>query len=125
MADRPIRILHVDDDSAVREVTAALLARVGYEVESATDGQDACDKIALCSSPYDLVITDYLMPRQSGLELAKLLRERDFPGRIIVFSASLGESDIAEFLEIGVDAVVHKGTSVSTLLTAVRNAIAP
>lgn len=74
-APRP-RLLVVDDDAAIREVAAAMLAEEGYRVMTAEDGVEALELVAV--SPPDLVITDLRMPRMSGYELLKVLRAQ-FP----------------------------------------------
>jgi DNA-binding NtrC family response regulator len=52
----------------------ALLKRYGFEVEFATDGQDAIEKLAACSGDYQLVIMDLTMPRLSGHEAFSLMK---------------------------------------------------
>ena len=113
-------MLHVEDDTGVRQVTAALLTRAGYNVEGASDGEDAWSKIAPDLGAFDLIITDCGMPFLSGLEFVKRVGERNFPGRKIVYSSGLNEAAMAEFLALGVDAVVQKGTAARVLLSEVR-----
>jgi len=114
------RVLCVDDQPAVREVITAFLSNAGYNAESAVDGQDAWNKISPDLDAFKLVITDCQMPFLTGLELVKLLRQRNFPGRIIVFSSGLDDALTAEFLALGVDAIVPKGTSAAYLLLTVQ-----
>ena len=66
-------ILLVDDDEAVREVTAAILEDLGYSVIEAEDGAQGLDRAT--STPVDLVITDQNMPNMDGLTLVRSLRE--------------------------------------------------
>jgi CheY-like chemotaxis protein len=69
-------LLVVDDDAAIREVASGLLEDAGYAVATAEDGLEAL--AFLGRNPPDLVITDLRMPRMSGFELLKIMRER-FP----------------------------------------------
>src|SRR5579864_8798146 len=70
------RLLVVDDEEAIREVTSAMLAEQGYEILTAEDGLQALELLPqFCP---DLVVTDLRMPRMSGFELLKVMRER-FP----------------------------------------------
>ncbi|RMF61403.1 MAG: sigma-54-dependent Fis family transcriptional regulator [Calditrichaeota bacterium] len=69
------RVMVVDDEENIREVLSSYLQSLGYEVETATDGQDALDKYQ--EGMYDLVISDLLMPSIDGLELLKKIRARD------------------------------------------------
>ncbi len=67
------RILVVDDEGPLRRAVARMLAESGYDVVSATDGIDALELLELQDEPIDLVLTDVLMPRMSGVELASRL----------------------------------------------------
>ncbi|MCK6529298.1 sigma-54 dependent transcriptional regulator [Myxococcota bacterium] len=66
------RILVVDDEAANREALQRILARDGYDVESAASGDQAL--AALRASPFDLLLTDLKMPRMDGVELLRAAR---------------------------------------------------
>src|SRR5580704_13664278 len=68
----PHRILVVDDDTSQRQLNTAILTQAGYEVDGATDG--AAGLQALQSNYYDLLITDNVMPKMTGIEMLKSLR---------------------------------------------------
>ena len=85
-ADDPLqrgleRILLVDDEPAVMEMAARLLKRLGYKVTSQTDSVSALEVFRSNPGEFDLVITDYAMPKLTGLDFArKVLRIRpDMP----------------------------------------------
>ena len=61
------KILVVDDEKDIREITQIFLVLNGYEVNTAENGKDALDK--LLSSHYDVLITDLQMPKMGGMEL--------------------------------------------------------
>jgi len=65
------RILLVEDDAAVAAATTRILARVGYDVVHAEHGQAGLDALASAVLPYELVITDVVMPGMSGADLAR------------------------------------------------------
>jgi CheY-like chemotaxis protein len=66
------RILLVEDDSALRQFAKTVLARLGHTVIEAVDGENALEILTDKSVPNpDLVITDIVMPRLGGIELAK------------------------------------------------------
>jgi PleD family two-component response regulator len=69
--DHPCRILVVDDKPAIRRLNSELLMEAGYEVDAVADGVMAWD--ALKRNHYDLLITDNLMPKMSGIELLEKL----------------------------------------------------
>jgi PAS domain S-box-containing protein len=70
------RILLVEDEPALRRATARILTDHGYEVSVARDGVEALELIDASSTGFDLVLSDYAMPRMGGAELAGLLKER-------------------------------------------------
>lgn len=71
------RVLIVEDDEQLRDVLARMFQRTGYRVAVARDGQDAMQRFAEANGQIDLLVTDVVMPKRSGDELAALLmRER-------------------------------------------------
>lgn len=67
------RILAVDDSPSMRQMVGATLASAGYEVLTATDGEDAL-RVARSEVDIDLVITDVNMPNRDGISLVRELR---------------------------------------------------
>jgi two-component system cell cycle sensor histidine kinase/response regulator CckA len=67
-------VLVVDDEASVRRVARRLLERAGHRVSEAADGQEALHLCTKTSDPPDLVVTDCVMPRLGGEELALRLR---------------------------------------------------
>jgi CheY-like chemotaxis protein len=63
------RILVVDDDNSIRQLTTEMLTRAGFAVDAATDGSAGWE--ALQAKDYDLVITDNFMPNLTGIEMVK------------------------------------------------------
>lgn len=79
VADEKLRLLVVDDEPMVRKVTARALRRAGYDVEEATDGEDALQQLEQ-KPGIVLVVTDAIMPKLGGVELARRVRaERGLP----------------------------------------------
>jgi PAS domain S-box-containing protein len=72
------RLLLVEDDPSVREVLAEYLENQGYTVLSADDGEEGLEVARREGCAVDLVLTDVVMPRMNGVELARLLRD-EFP----------------------------------------------
>lgn len=113
-AGLPFRLLVVDDEISIREVTSAMLAELGYEVLTAEDGQQALELLPLFRP--DLVITDLRMPRLSGFELLEIMRER-FPGLpVIAVSGEFSGDELPP--SIAADAFLQKGCSYITPLGA-------
>lgn len=67
-------ILLVDDHADVRRITAAMLEELGHRIVEAQSGPDALALLNVADRPYDLVVTDYAMPRMSGTELVREAR---------------------------------------------------
>ncbi|NOY45802.1 MAG: PAS domain S-box protein [Deltaproteobacteria bacterium] len=78
------RVLVVDDDPAVCEITAALVESLGYRVETAADGKEALERAA--AGGVDLVLTDVSMPRMGGLDLMRALREQNSTVPVVLLS---------------------------------------
>ncbi|MDP5279647.1 response regulator [Sphingomonas sp. DG1-23] len=80
-----MKILLVDDHDGVRATTAALLEDLGHQVIHVTEGAHALDAFRQDPAAFDLLITDYAMPRMSGAELVRQIRgeSADFPALII------------------------------------------
>lgn len=68
-----MRILLVEDDSAVRESVLSMLVSSGHHVTCAVDGKDALSRFAECATQFDLLLTDVVMPQLNGRQLASAL----------------------------------------------------
>jgi two-component system cell cycle sensor histidine kinase/response regulator CckA len=82
----PARILIVDDDTAVREFVDQVCREAGYTTVRAIDGQDALEMSEQMGS-FDLLLTDELMPRMQGHELAQRLRKREPNLKVLYLTA--------------------------------------
>ncbi len=118
------RILFVDDEQLLLEMTARMLERYGYTVTPVTDGQRAYDLFCADPQRFDLVITDQTMPGMTGLELAgKLLAIR--PGLPIIlctgFSAAVDEEKVKK---AGLHGLIFKPLLKKDLTVLIRSALA-
>lgn len=108
------RILLVDDDRNQRRLIAMLFRMAGFQVDTAEDGQVACQR-ALASkndgSPYDLILTDIRMPEMDGIEAARRLREEGWSGPIIAMTAYSETGDREACLRAGCDDYLLKPTT--------------
>jgi two-component system chemotaxis response regulator CheY len=119
MADL-LRILTVEDESAVAQLLALVLGGPAAKVTGAADGWEALIKICAATAPFDVVITDHHMPRVSGLELVRRLRARGFQGKIIVLSAHLTDENIRAYEDLKVDMMLAKPFDVEELRLAME-----
>jgi len=120
------KILMADDDRIVRRIVVAKLSGLGYDMTQAEDGREALGLLEDGFVP-DLVITDSLMPRMTGLELARSIRNSPnaevarLP--IIMLTSRQGEHDVIEGLQTGLDDYVTKPFSPDELAARVRTAL--
>jgi signal transduction histidine kinase len=116
---RSAAILLVDDDSAVREVTAAVLEENGYVVLQAGSGGAALDQLDQ-HAKIDLVLLDFAMPGMSGAEAARQIQQR-FPSLPILFMT--GYADKTALGEIGEEGIIKKPFIDDELTTKVHAAL--
>lgn len=120
------KILAADDDRIVRRIVVAKLSGLGYEVTQAEDGQEA---LRLLEDGYvpDLLITDSLMPRMTGLELVRSIRSSPNTDLarlpVIMLTSRQGEHDVIEGLQTGLDDYVTKPFSPDELAARVRTVL--
>ncbi len=92
MAPLPPRILLIDDDRALRDVVAKSLVYAGHTVTHAEDGLQGIELAR--AAPFDLVVTDLVMPVKEGLETILALRQ-EFPAvPVIAISGGVNNSTI-------------------------------
>ncbi|MBP7056013.1 MAG: response regulator [Candidatus Omnitrophica bacterium] len=117
------KILVVDDESDMTATLKDIFQSRGYQVFVANDGEEAISKMRSMSP--DLVILDIVMPKMSGLEVAKTLRSdksfREIP--IIMLTARTDIEDTKEGLALGAAAYVAKPFQTATLLGIVGGLI--
>ena len=113
-------ILVVDDDPAIREMVGMALTRAGYEMLVAGSALEARRIIA--SQRPDLVLLDWMLPGQSGFELARQLHAGNPCNSppVIMLTARDQETDKVAALEAGADDYVAKPFSVSELLARIK-----
>jgi DNA-binding response OmpR family regulator len=117
----PRRILVVDDDPTIRQVSMTVLERSGYEVDAAEDGAAAW--VSLNADCYDLLITDNNMPHVTGIELLKKLRAARMELPVIM---ATGNPPAAEFRHqpwLEPDAILVKPYAVEAFLQAVKTVL--
>ena len=123
-------VLVVDDDPDIRELVTWKLAQAGYATLAAGDGEAALDVVtagAIAGRPVpDLVLVDWMMPRITGIEVCRALRENPSTARIpiILLTAKAQESEIECGYEAGVDDYIVKPFSPRAMLVRIEAVLA-
>ena len=109
------RVLYVDDDDVMGLLAERLLTRMGYRVTYCQDPTQAAYAVREQPDAFDLVISDYNMPKMSGLALAKSLRalRPDLP--VVITSGHLSDEDRRALTLAGVRAFVRKENTLEEL----------
>jgi CheY-like chemotaxis protein len=115
-------ILIIEDDRAVRETTVRLLARAGFRVTAAEDRRGATAALA-GPDPIDLVVTDVIMPEQSGPELVRILRQERPDLAALYVSGYAGEA-LHEHGLAQDDAFLQKPYMPNVLINRIRELLA-
>lgn len=114
----PQRILFVDDDKFSREFVEIVLARLGLEVDLASNGAEALD--LLSKSDYDLVLMDCYMPVMGGFEATRRIRDGSASCRnpnipILAITADVMQENIAACRLVGMNDCLTKPASMAAL----------
>ena len=104
------RILVAEDQEALRELLQVVLERAGYEVISASDGEEAVEK-ARTEGP-DLVFLDIFMPKLDGILALKLIRQWYPNIPAVAYTAYSASEDIRRYKEAGFTEVLPKPASI-------------
>jgi CheY-like chemotaxis protein len=117
------KVLVVDDDEVIRQLIAVNLNLEGFEVVTATDGQDCLDQV-LEVRP-DVVTLDVMMPQLDGWTTAQRLREDEATRhiKVVLITARAQDDDKRRGREIGVDAYLTKPFDPAELIQVVRDLV--
>src|ERR1700757_3204253 len=120
MADRPTRILLVDDEQAILTLLSYPLRKDGYEAVEAPDGREALARFR--EGTFDLVVLGVMMPALDGLEVCRRLRDRSSVP-IIMLTAKADEIDKVLGLELGADDYITKPFSLREFSSRIKAAL--
>lgn len=112
-----MKLLLIEDDVEISEMLEDYLSREAFEVETVFDGETACQKFLEAS--YDLVLLDLMIPKLSGMEVMKEIRENSVVP-IIIISAKDTELDKSLGLLLGADDYITKPFSVTEVLARIK-----
>ncbi len=114
------RILIIDDEENFRHLLSVILIKEGYEVETASNGEEGLQKAL--ASPFDQILCDIRMARMDGLEFLKEIKKTELETTIIVMSA-YGTVDIAiEAMKLGAYDYISKPFKPDEIILTLRKA---
>jgi len=115
------RVLVVDDSSTVRELFKGELEQAGCHVETASHGLEAF--VMIRGAPFDLLVTDAVMPKLGGIDLIRLVKKNQAISSISCYlmSSSLSQLDEARSKGALIDRVIHKDEALSRILKEICN----
>jgi DNA-binding NtrC family response regulator len=126
-AMKSLSILVADDEENIRAFVEVCATAEGHQVLGVENAREA--KEALAKQPYDLVITDILMPEGDGLDLITQLRKLQPSARIVAMSGGGRYMESDDCLKmargLGANAVMMKPFNREALLSAVKEAMSP
>jgi two-component system CheB/CheR fusion protein len=121
-ANDEVRILVAEDESMIRHLVGTVLKRKGWTVISARDGKEAISHLE--NELFDLVLMDIQMPHLDGIEVTRILRQREAEiGRrtpVIALTAHAGEDDRRRFLRAGMDGRITKPIKIGDFLQTIE-----
>ena len=117
MSAKP-RILIVEDEPAIRSGLIDVFTYHGFQVDSASDGDEGWHKAQ--RGPHDLVLLDVMLPGLDGFEICRRIRECDREQAIIMLTARASDEDIIHGLSLGADDYVAKPFSIAELVLRVN-----
>jgi len=116
----PKRILIVDDEESFRHMLSVILKKEKYEVETASNGEEALQKVI--STPFDQILCDIRMPQMDGLEFLKEVQKAGVESTIIMMSA-YGTIDTAiEAMKLGAYDYISKPFKTDEIILTLRKA---
>jgi two-component system alkaline phosphatase synthesis response regulator PhoP len=112
------RLLLVEDEPGLVLTLTDRLARDGYAVENAADGESGLERAV--ASPFDLIVLDLMLPRMNGLDVLRELRRRGNETPVIVLTARGQVVDKVVGLKLGADDYVTKPFEMMELLARIE-----
>jgi CheY-like chemotaxis protein len=112
---KPLHVLIIDDEPNVRKVDAMRLRRRGHKATVCAGPIQALNRIEAAPSTYDVVITDQVMPRMSGLDLTRTLRDRNCRIPVVITSGFSSKLTPENVQDAGAQAVIRKPFSTADI----------
>jgi DNA-binding response OmpR family regulator len=118
-----MRLMIVEDDDQLLGILEHHLSRAGYDVRTATNGRAAL--AVLEETPVEIVVTDWMMPEMTGIELCRAIRKSDClrSTYIIMLTGQVSAEEHIEGIHAGADDYLTKPFKMDRLLASIRTAM--
>lgn len=114
------RILIADDSETILLLLRTRLEMEGYEVTTASDGQEVLEYLSAAPEAPDVILLDAMMPRMSGLDVLRALRDEDSEVPVLIVSAHQEEETLGDGAGVSADGYVRKPIDFEALLEKVE-----
>ena len=105
---KQLNILAVDDEAGARAALGIVLKMDKHHVLFAKDAEEALKLFENAAPPFDLIITDHVMPGLSGVDLVRKLKENAFAGEIFVLTGHADQAAEQAYRDLGVAGMMEK-----------------
>jgi DNA-binding response OmpR family regulator len=102
------RVLLADDSETILLLLRTRLEMEGHEVETAADGQEVVDAVRGAPAPHDILLLDAMMPRKSGIEALRELRDEGVETPVLIVSAHTEGGNGDDHADLGIAGYVSK-----------------
>ena len=116
-----VRILVIEDETDIRDLLRMNLEAVGYEVDTAADGDEAAEKLRRRGTEIDLALTDVMIPGRDGFDLFPLMEERGIP--CIFLTAKSDVMSKVRGLKAGAEDYIVKPFELMELYARIENVL--
>lgn len=112
---KDIKLLYVEDEEVLRDVMTTYLSKFFKDIDTASNGLEGLEYYK--QNNYDLVITDILMPKLDGIEMASKMKDINQNQNIVIISAYADTNDFIESIKLGIDGYILKPVDFEQLNT--------
>ena len=114
-------LLVVDNEAPLRALLSKELTRAGYEVRTASDGDEAIQMLG--TARFDLVLLDLVMPKVGGIEVLKFIRKNKPAVKVIMLTAFSNLKDAIESKKQGADDFLSKPYDIVDLVSTIERVL--